>query len=458
MDCNFYLVLFEGTIMKKTNGRSKKYYGYQTELAINNFPFDSYPRVDLDFIYAIGDIKEAAAIGHKAAGEMKAEIANAIFKACRELRAGEFNSQFMLPGLQGGAGTSIHMNVNEVIAGRATEIIYKNGGKVKVESNDDVNLGQSTNDVLPSALKIASIRHVLHFLKTLDLVADAFGKKANEFKDIPKLGRTHLQDAVPTTLGEVFKSYRDTIERGRTRLAGVLPYLYDLNLGGTAIGNSVNASVKFIKEDYIALRKVTGISNLAPAKNLMSQTSGQSDFLMLAQTLTSITLDFSKIANDLRLLSSGPSGGIAEIKLKGLQPGSSIMPGKVNPVMPETVNQLYFLVSGNGLAVEHAVHGAQLELGVMVPVMADRIMSSLKISDEVICAFVNQCVIHIEADEQRCRELLEKSTAYATALTPILGYEKVSAMVKEAKHRGANFADLLKKNGVEIENGIHNVN
>lgn len=444
--------------MKKSNGRSKKYYGYQTELAIGNFPFDSYPRVDLDFIYAICDIKEAAAIGHKAVGEIKSEVANAIIKACYQLRAGEFNSQFILPGLQGGAGTSLHMNVNEVIASRATEIIKDNGGNITVRPNDDVNLGQSTNDVGPSALKLASIRLVEHFLKTLDLAVDAFGKKANEFKEIPKLGRTHLQDAVPTTLGAIFKSYGDTIRRGRTRLEGVLPYLYELNLGGTAIGNSVNATAKYIKEDYIALRRVTGISNLKPAKNLMSQTSGQSDFLMLAQTLTSITLDFSKIANDLRLLSSGPSGGIAEIKLKGLQPGSSIMPGKVNPVMPETVNQLYFLVSGNGLAVEHAVHAAQLELGVMVPIMADRIINSLKIADDVIGAFVNECVIHIEADEQRCRELLEKSTAYATALTPILGYEKVSKMVKEAKHKGSNLADLLKQNGIEIDGGIHNIN
>lgn len=436
--------------MEKTNGKTKKYYGYQTELAINNFPFDSYPRVDLDFIYAICDIKEAAAMGHKATGEMKAEIANAIIFACRELRGGEFNNQFVLPALQGGAGTSIHMNVNEVIAGRATEIIKRNGRSVAVRPNDDVNLGQSTNDVGPSALKIASICLVKNLLKTLDMAANAFSKKAAEFKDIPKLGRTHLQDAVPTTLGEEFRSYSETIKRGKKRLEGVLPYLYELNLGGTAIGNSINASAEYIREDYVALRKVTGISFLKPAKNLMSQTSGQSDFLMLAQTLTLITLDFSKIANDLRLLSSGPSGGVGEIKLKELQPGSSIMPGKVNPVMPETVNQLYFLVSGNSLAVEHAVHAAQLELGVMVPIIADRIINSLKISDEVIKAFVDECVLHIIPDEERCRELLEKSTAYATVLTPIFGYEKVSAMVKEAKHQGSNFADLVKQNGIDI--------
>lgn len=444
--------------MKKSNGKTKKYYGYQTELAIGNFPFDSYPRVDLDFIYAVCDIKEAGAMGHQAAGEINSEVAEAIINVCKQIKAGELNDQFLLPGLQGGAGTSIHMNVNEVVAGRASEIIKDNGGDITVRPNDDVNLGQSTNDVGPSALKIVALRLAKNLLKTLDLAVNAFSKKAAEFKDIPKLGRTHLQDAVPTTLGEVFKSYRETIRRGRMRLEGVLPYLYELNLGGTAIGNSVNASSKYIKEDYIALRRVTGISHLKPAKNLMSQTSGQGDFLMLAQTLTAITLDFSKIANDLRLLSSGPSGGIAEIKLKGLQPGSSIMPGKINPVMPETVNQLYFLVSGNGLTVEHAVHAAQLELGVMVPIMADRIINSLKIADKVITAFVNECVLHIEADEQRCRELLEKSTAYATALTPILGYEKVSAMVKEARHRGSSLADLLKQNGLEIDGVLNSVN
>lgn len=444
--------------MKKTNGKTKKYYGYQTELAINNFPFDSYPVVDLDFVRAICDIKEAAAIGHEAAGELKAELTDVIIKACRELRSGEHNNQFGLPGLQGGAGTSIHMNVNEVIAGRATEILSEAGKSLVVRPNDDVNLGQSTNDVGPSALKIASIRLVFKLLKTLDFASGAFDKKAQEFKGIPKLARTHLQDAVPTTLGDEFASYAETIKRGKRRLEGVLPYLYELNLGGTAIGNSVNASSKYIKEDYIALRKVTGIADLAPAKNLMSQTSGQGDFLMLAQTLTAITLDFSKIANDLRFLSSGPSGGIAEIKLKGLQPGSSIMPGKVNPVLPETVNQLYFLVSGNSLAVEHAVHAAQLELGVMVPIMADRLINSLKISNEVIRAFASQCVMHIIPDEQRCRELLERSTAYATMLTPILGYEKVSALVKEAKHRGANFADLLKQNGIDVNGRTQSAN
>lgn len=441
--------------MKKTNGKTKKYYGYQTELAINNFPFNSYQKVDLDFIYAICDIKEAAAAGHRQTGELKAEVANAIIKTCKEVRMGIHNSQFGLPGLQGGAGTSIHMNVNEVIAGRSTEMLSGVGRSVAVRPNDDVNLGQSTNDVGPSALKIASVKLVVGLLKTLDLAAGAFEKKAREFKAIAKLGRTHLQDAVPTTLGDEFASYAHTLRRGKKRLEAVLPYLYELNLGGTAIGNSVNAPPAYIKESYVVLRKVTGIVNLKPAKNLMSQTSGQGDFLMLAQTLASITLDFSKIANDLRLLSSGPSGAIAEIKLKGLQPGSSIMPGKVNPVLPETVNQLYFLVSGNSLAVEHAVHAAQLELGVMVPVIADRLINSLKTSNDVIKAFTNECVLHIVPDEERCRELLEKSTAYATMLTPILGYEKVSAMVKEAKHNGSLFKDILDQHGVNLDSNNH---
>lgn len=428
----------------KKKASELKYIGRQTKLALNNFPF-SYSVAHIELVYAIADIKEAAAFAHKKAHEIDSDVADAIIKACHELKSGKLDDQFQLPGLQGGAGTSIHMNVNEVIANRATEILKK---KKIVSANNQVNKSQSTNDVGPSALKIVTIQLIDNLLKTLDEAGLVFEKKGLEFSRISKLGRTHLQDAVPTTLGEEFLSYAASIRRGKKRLEQARLHMFDLNLGGTAIGNMVNASLPYRTAVYKKLAEITRFP-LKPAKNLMSQTSSQTDFVAVSQALTAIMIDFSKIANDLRLLGSGPSGGLGEIRIKEMQPGSSIMPGKANPILPETVNQTYFLISGNNLTIEHAAQASQLELGIMFPILADKLVSSLKISSEVIHEFTTKCVAEIIAREDRCHDLLAQSTAFATLLSPKLGYEAVSALVKKAQYNGDSFRKMLDENEIQ---------
>lgn len=344
--------------------------------------------------------------------------------------------------MQGGAGTSINMNVNEVLANRATEIIQKQGKKITVHPNDHVNRSMSTNDANPSAIKIASVSLAQNLEKTLDGLALSLEKKSKQFKDVVKLARTHLQDAVPTTLGAEFGSYAAIIRWHQEKINRVLAFMESLNLGGSAIGNSVNASPKYIKTVYKELNKITG-QKFRPAKNLMSQTSSQTDFLAISQAVTALCVDLSKIASDFRLLASGPRGGLGEIKLAELQKGSSIMPGKVNPILPETVNQLYYLISGNNITIEHAAHAAQLELGVMFPTIADRLLQSLKLTAEVVEQFTKNCVDKIQANKARAKELLEKSTAYATLFTPVLGYDVVSAAVKECLATNKTFREII---------------
>jgi len=419
----------------------KKYYGEQTQKAIKNFPFHVY-RVHSEFIMALAMIKRSAAIANCEAGNFNQSIKAAIVKACDEILAGKMPDQFPLRALQGGAGTSINMNVNEVVAARATEMLEKQGKKIVVHPNDHVNRSMSTNDANPSAIKIASIFLTRDLQKTTAILANALEAKAKAYKNIIKLGRTHLQDAVPTTLGAVFASYAAIIRWHQEKINRVISYMQELNLGGTALGNSINASPKYIKAVYRELNKLTK-QNFHPAKNLMSQTSSQTDFLAISQAVTALCVDLSKIANDLRLLSSGPRGGIGEITLLELQKGSSIMPGKVNPVLPETVNQLYFLISGNNLTIEHAAAAAQFELGVMFPTIADRLLQSLKLTSEVIEQFVKVCINKIKANPKRCKELLEKSMAYATLFTPHLGYDKISDIVKEAVKTEKTFREVV---------------
>jgi aspartate ammonia-lyase len=408
----------------------KRYFGSHTEKAIKNFPF-SFRKTPREFIYAITAIKRASAIAHYKAGELDRTRKDAIVKAAEEILAGKLNDQFFLPAFQGGAGTSNHMNVNEVIANRAMEILAKKGSKISVHPNDHVNMSASTNDVMPSALRMTAVQLGTRLLKTIAGLAGELDKKSREFKKIQKLGRTHLQDAVPVTLGGEFAAYAANVLRGQERIRQAMEFLLELNLGGTAVGNSINASPAYIKNLYEELRAFTKFP-FRPAPNFMTHNSSNADFVSFSQSLTALCLDLSKIANDLRLLSSGPNGGLGEIILPELQPGSSIMPGKVNPVLPEAVNQLYFLVSGNNLTIEHAAHAAQLELGAMQPVMVDRLIESLKLMDELLAQFAKKCVAGIKADRARCREHLEKSTAYGALLSPRLGYDKVSELVKEA--------------------------
>ncbi|MBI4250546.1 aspartate ammonia-lyase [Candidatus Uhrbacteria bacterium] len=407
----------------------KQYFGTQTTKAIKNFPF-TFRRTPKVFLYTIVEIKKAAALAHFEVAELDRGRKTAVVQACDEILRGKLDAQFVLPAFQGGAGTSNHMNVNEVIANRATEIL---SGKKKtdVHPNNHVNMSHSTNDVMPSALKIVALRLSEKLLLTLDALARTFDKKADEFATVTKLGRTHMQDAVPITLGDEFASYAEYIRRGSARIAHAREELRELNLGGSAVGNSLNASGRYRKLLYRHLKKITKI-NIRPAKNLMARTSSDTDFVALSQALAALCVDLSKIANDLRVLSSGPRGGFGEISLPELQAGSSMMPGKVNPILPEAVNQLYFLVSGNNVAIEKAAEAAQLELGAMLPLITDRLIESLTLIEEVVSVFRARCVAGIRANRARMQGHLEKSTSYATLLSPQIGYQTAADAVKQA--------------------------
>jgi aspartate ammonia-lyase len=418
----------------------KKLYGAQTEKALANFPFH-FRKTPKEFIAAIVEIKKAAAIAHGKAGELDAERKDAIVKACDEILLGDHDGQFVLPAFQGGAGTSNHTNVNEVIATRATEILKASGSENAVHPNDHVNMSHSTNDVMPSALKITAYRLAEKLLATLNVVVESFEAKAREYKDVVKLGRTHLQDAVPVTLGSEFAAYAESVSRGARRIRTASQDLLELNLGGTAVGNAINSSASYRKQLFVELEEITRLK-IVPAKNLMAQTSSNTDFVWLSQSLVAVCIDLSKISNDLRLLSSGPKGGFGEISIPELQAGSAIMPGKANPVLMETVNQLYFLVAGNNLSIEYSAEASQLELGVMLPLVADRIIESLSLMDEVLLQFAKKCVDGITANETRCREMLEKSTAYATLLSPKIGYDATAELVKESIASGTTIREL----------------
>jgi len=416
----------------------QKYFGEETKKALKNFPFSTHP-VKMEFILSIVKIKKAAAIANFKAGGLSQPIKNAIVKATDEILSGKLKDQFPLSSFQGGAGTAINMNVNEVLAGRATEIL---GGKTLVHPNDHVNRSQSTNDVNPSAIKIAGYGLLLELDSALSGLIKTFGAKAKTFAKIFKLGRTHMQDAVPTTLGAEFEAYAEVLSQHQGQLANVRQLFRTLNLGGTAIGNGVNASAKYRSEVYAELNKITK-EKFVPGRNLMAMTSGQTDFVIVSQAVTALTVYLSKIANDFKFMSSGPRGGIGEIVLPELQKGSSIMPGKVNPVLPETLNQLYFLVSGNNLTIEKAAEAAQMQLGVMLPVIADRLLESIQLTAESVRQFDRLCVAKVKADAKKCREHLESSTAFATYLTPKFGYDEISGIVKESVRTNTTIRKLV---------------
>jgi len=422
----------------------KRYYGKETEAARRNFPFSS-PPLALKLVHVTALIKEAAAQAWREEGGLDGKRAAAIVRSSREVAAGKFDDQFSLPALQGGAGTSFHMNVNEVIAARASEMLK--GGRNKglaVHPNDHVNKGQSTNDVVPSALKIVSFRIAEEAIESTDRMIAALTQKARKFNGIAKLGRTHLQDAVPTTLKNEFLSYAAALARDKEAIRGAMPYLLELNLGGTAIGSSVNAPAGFRKRMYVHLRRLTKLP-VKPAKNLFTQTWSAADFCRFSSAFVVLTLDASKMANDLRFMASGPRGGIGEIKLAPMQAGSSIMPGKVNPVFLEVLNQLYFLVLGNDASIREAAHASQMELGVMTPIIADRLVSSGKLISQVFRQAADKCIARISADPERCREHLERSMAQATMLVPRLGYDRVSALVKEAVKKDLTLREVMDK-------------
>ncbi|MBI4065451.1 aspartate ammonia-lyase [Candidatus Gottesmanbacteria bacterium] len=434
---------------------SKSYAGQQTFSAVKNFPF-SIHKARIELVYAISEIKRAAAVVHGRIGELDKDIAHAIVSSCDEVLRGKHDDQFVTPALQGGAGTSMNMNVNEVIANRATEILRSSGNNLSVHPNDHVNRSQSTNDVNPTALKLVCRTLGQELLRSIDAVVKEFYTLEKRYSKVPKLARTHLQDAIPITYGDEFSSYAAIFSRNGDRINHALSYMNDLSLGGTAVGNGLNASSAYRDAVYKELRKRVD-KHIHPATNFMAQTSSQTDFVMLSQAIVALTLDASKIASDIRLLSSGPAGGIGEIKLTELQHGSSIMPGKVNPVIAETVNQTYFLVSGNNHSIEAAAHGAQLELANMFPILADRLIESMKLTSEVLTQFARQCLATLTVNQKRAKEILEKTTAYSTLLSPILGYDRVATLVKEALNTGKTLRELVLEKHLLTDEQYNNI-
>lgn len=412
---------------------NKKLYGSQTQSSVMNFPFD-YPLIHKEFIYAMALLKKAAARGNEKAGKITRQQSERIQKACDAIINGTYDDQFVVPALHGGAGTSVHMNVNEVVATLS-----------KTHANDHVNASMSTNDVNPSALRIASILLTRELIMNIDVLIRAFDEKAQLHKHDRKLGRTHMQDAVPTTYGAEFGSYRDILCRDKKRVENALTALYELNMGGTAIGDGTNAPKIYTETVYKELRKLSGIHELRPLDNLMAGTSSDTDFHFLSSAVTGLFTDISKIATDLRFMSSGPRGGIGEVTFKKLQPGSSIMPGKVNPIICETMNQLYYQIAGRNLTIQLAAEGAHMELGVMLPAIVDALIVILKIASTGVKLFAERGIGSLTVNKERGKELLEQSTAYATLLTPKLGYDVMSDVVHEAVAKKSTLRAVIVK-------------
>lgn len=416
------------------------YYGVQSLRAWENFPMTGR-KLNPIMIDSLVVIKKAAALANQRAGVLNPGIGSAIVRACDEILSGRLRDQFIVDPIQGGAGTSANMNANEVIANRACEILGGSKGDGRVHPNDHVNMAQSTNDVFPSAGRLAALRMSETLLSALDRLIAAFERKALEFAKVPKLGRTQLQDAVPMYLGQEFSAHADALRRCANRILRGRNELYELNLGATAIGTSINATAGYLNCVLDILADLTGMPVKA-ADNLIDATQNADSFAAISSAVKNCGLVMSKIANDMRLLSSGPCGGIEELQLPARQPGSSIMPGKINPVIPEVVTQAAFLVAGNDVTISMAVEAGQLELNAFEPVMFHCLFESLEVLTAAAETFRERCVEGIAADADHCREMLMASTVIATALCPEFGYERATAIVKRASRERRTVVDV----------------
>lgn len=425
---------------------SEAYYGVQTLRGRRNFTITN-STLHPQLILSLAKIKKAAAITNAAAGLLPRGIAEAIEQACDEIIAGKLHDQFILDPIQGGAGTSANMNANEVIANRAGEILgSKLGSYDKVHPNDHVNMAQSTNDVFPSAGKIAIYELLQAAQKELIRLRDAFQAKAVEFDDIIKVGRTQLQDAVPMRLGQSFQAYASAITRDIDRIDYIKKEITVLNMGGTAIGTGINASPYYIEHIADALSQVCGFK-VESAPNLIDATQNLDCFVLVSGIIRTCAVNVSKIANDLRLLSSGPKTGVAEIKLPAKQNGSSIMPGKVNPVIPEVVSQVAFNIIGNDVTVTLCAEAGQLELNAFEPVLFYNLFESIETLGRAAATFTDNCVTGITANREHCKELLEQSLVVVTALCPYIGYKKAAWLANEALRLNRPIRDLIREDG-----------
>jgi len=422
-------------------------YGVQTERARRNFPISGLRPLPA-FVDAVIRIKKAAALTHKETGRLDAKLADAIVKAADEVLGGQHRDQFVVDVYQAGAGTSHNMNCNEVLANRANEFLgAKRGEYEPVHPNDHVNMAQSTNDVIPTSIRLGALALLPALLDSLEGLAAAFETKGKDFDHIVKSGRTHLQDATPIRLGQEFAAYAHTIHRTKDRLARAADDLRDLGIGGTAVGTGLNAEPQYPALMVKHLRAISGL-DLRVGKDLVQLMQSLGDVAAFSGSVRVLALDLNKIANDLRLLASGPRTGLAEIVLPAVQPGSSIMPGKVNPSIAEMVNQVCFQVIGNDQTVALASEAGQLELNVMMPVIAHNLFFALGILANAIRVLNERCVAGIQADEKMCGHWLEQSPALVTAVAPKIGYAEAAKLAKESLATGVTVRQLIEAKGV----------
>jgi aspartate ammonia-lyase len=431
---------------------SNAYYGVQTLRGMENFhisgvPIAHYP----EFVEALAMVKLAAARANHECGQFSQEIAAAIEAACRELMAGKLHDQFQLDMFQGGAGTSTNMNANEVIANRALELMGKHKGEYQFCSpHDHVNASQSTNDAYPSSIHIGLALANRKLIAELQRLAAALRAKGSEFSHIVKMGRTQLQDAVPMTLGQEFDAFARSLSDEIDALTRIESVLHEVNMGGTAIGTGLNAPAEFSQRCTAHLAEVSGMP-IRLAENLIEATQDTQAFVLYSSVLKSLSIKASKICNDLRLLASGPRAGFHEINLPAMQPGSSIMPGKVNPVIPEVVNQVCFRVIGSDLAVTFAAEAGQLQLNVMEPVIAACLFEGQMLLRNAAKTLREHCIAGITANEDVCRLLLERSIGTVTALNPVIGYDKSTELAAEALRTGKGIVELVRSKGILTE-------
>lgn len=424
-------------------------YGIQTARALENFPITGVPISHFPtLVNALALVKKAAAQANVELGQLSSVKARAIIETCEEILSGQHHEHFVVDTMQGGAGTSTNMNANEVIANLALrKLSHATGDYRHLHPNDHVNCGQSTNDVYPTAIRLAVLFKVDPLCNALATLRQAFHERASAFSEIPKVGRTQLQDAVPVSLGLEFQSFADTISEDIDRLRQLGKLLTEVNLGGTAIGTGVNTHEDYGKRAVAHLATMSGFP-LIQARNLIEASSDLGAFVTFSGVLKRVAVKLSKICNDLRLLSSGPRAGFGEIILPPVQAGSSIMPGKVNPVIPEVVNQVCYQVIGNDLTVTMAAESGQLQLNAMEPVVVYNILESMRILTNSIGVLTEKCVVGIKADASRCAELLDNSLVLATILAPHIGYDAASKVAKTALAEGKSIRQVATESNV----------
>ncbi len=422
-------------------------YGVQTLRAVRNFPISGLAPPE-PFVIAQVWIKKAAALTHKTTGRLDPRLADAIVTAADEVLAGQHRDQFVVDPYQAGAGTSHNMNVNEVLANRANELLGgRRGEYTPVHPNDHVNMAQSTNDTIPTNIRLACLSQLEPMLGVFSRLRDDFAAKGREFDDIVKAGRTHLQDAMPIRLGQEFSAYAGTIDRGMRRVRETADYLRDLGIGGSAVGTGVTVEPAYPALMIRHLREITGIE-LREGTDRVQLMQSMGDVAAFSASLRVFALDLSKIMNDLRLMVMGPRTGLDEIQLPAVQPGSSIMPGKVNPSIPEMVNQVCFQVFGCDTTVATAAEHGQLELNVMMPVIAFNVLLTVRILTNATRVLSERCVRGIEANREMCEYWVERSAALATALAPQIGYAAAAEISKRSVKEGILIRDLVRREGI----------